>query len=161
MYCPKCGREGSETQNFCRSCGVDLRRVSKALDTEFAPGELETSVKLATRRAVRFATLASVVMFVGIVLGIIGKKITHEDVLVGVGAIIAIAAMFTMVVLFMLRAFTSASTGRKRTATGALDSADRPALPGERFAIPLPSVTEGTTRSLVADRRNPSDELPA
>jgi len=31
MFCPKCGTENPDTGKFCRSCGVDLGNVSKAL----------------------------------------------------------------------------------------------------------------------------------
>jgi ribosomal protein L40E len=32
MFCPKCGTENPETGKFCRSCGVGLSGVSKALN---------------------------------------------------------------------------------------------------------------------------------
>ena len=36
MYCPACGIENSgEDVRFCRSCGVDLRTVSRALSKSF------------------------------------------------------------------------------------------------------------------------------
>jgi len=31
MYCPKCGAEGSDAQNYCRKCGVNLALVGKAV----------------------------------------------------------------------------------------------------------------------------------
>jgi hypothetical protein len=31
MYCPKCGAEGTDTQNYCRKCGVNLALVGKAV----------------------------------------------------------------------------------------------------------------------------------
>jgi hypothetical protein len=31
MFCPKCGTENPDTGKFCRSCGMDLSGVSKAL----------------------------------------------------------------------------------------------------------------------------------
>lgn len=31
MFCPKCGKENSDTGRFCRSCGADLGNVSAAL----------------------------------------------------------------------------------------------------------------------------------
>lgn len=31
MYCPKCGAEGNDGQNYCRKCGVNLALVTKAV----------------------------------------------------------------------------------------------------------------------------------
>jgi len=45
MYCPSCGTENSnETQTrFCRSCGVDLRAVSRVVNRSL-PIRLATSL---------------------------------------------------------------------------------------------------------------------
>jgi len=31
MFCPNCGEKNSETQNFCRACGLGLEEISNAL----------------------------------------------------------------------------------------------------------------------------------
>ena len=34
MYCPNCGKQNTESQNFCRSCGLALERIAQSLNEQ-------------------------------------------------------------------------------------------------------------------------------
>ncbi len=41
MFCPRCGRQATDTQRFCKSCGTNLQSVSQALTgTGLTPAQL-------------------------------------------------------------------------------------------------------------------------
>src|SRR5690242_3391066 len=33
MFCPECGKEDLQAAQFCRGCGIDLRRIRTAVDS--------------------------------------------------------------------------------------------------------------------------------
>ena len=34
MYCPNCGKQNTDSQNFCRSCGLALERIAQSLNEQ-------------------------------------------------------------------------------------------------------------------------------
>lgn len=65
MLCPNCGTRTTKTHNFCRSCGMNLEPVSRALAAHRAHGgaAARAAERLAARRMMT-ALLASVFVIV-------------------------------------------------------------------------------------------------
>ncbi|MBI3653710.1 MAG: hypothetical protein HY231_21980 [Acidobacteria bacterium] len=85
-----------------------------------------------------------IIMFIGVAIGIIGKKFMHEEMVAGLGALVAIAGMF-------LTVSPSLSPRRKLDASPSAP-AEMPSpahsvtyLPQESASEYVPSITERTT----------------
>lgn len=155
MYCPKCGTSSPSDQNFCRSCGLNLVKVTTALETEFASDELEPTAEDAQRRAMRRAfrilPWALIFLFGGVMIVIAGDDIVHDKVISAAGVIILLLGVLGCAVPFLSPDIIAPAKSRKKAGAKPLPDADRAALPAEPFSIDMPSVTEVTTRKL-ADR---------
>jgi hypothetical protein len=161
MYCPRCGTSSAGDQNFCRSCGLSLAKVTKALETEFATDELEPSADDAARRAMRraFTVLpwALLFIFAGLMLVVVGNDITHDKMVSAVGTIVLLLGVVGTVVPFVHPDIVAPAKSRKKKSKEAarpLPDAERAALPAEPLSVDMPSVTEVTTRKL-AERDSP------
>ena len=148
MSCPECGAQTLPEQRFCRSCGVSVQMITRPLTdpTGTTPRRTPATILKPERRPANALTLwGFIVMFVGVAVGVIGKKLMHEDVVTVVGVLISLAGMFLMVYPYLW------ASDRKR---GELDPSEPevttqtpPAkyLHPERNAQYASSITERTT----------------
>src|SRR5258706_8797366 len=98
MNCSKCGLQTLPSQNFCRSCGASLQIITQPLVGHSAVSDLERRsaiiFKDEKQRPNRLVLWGFIIMFIGVVIGIIGTKLMHEEMITGVGALVSVAGMF-------------------------------------------------------------------
>jgi hypothetical protein len=151
MNCPKCGLQALPDQRFCRSCGESLMITQPLI--EHAPViELErrpANILKDEKRANSLTLWGFIIMFIGVAVGIIGKKLVHQDLVTVVGALVSIAGMFLTVYPYL-----SPSSRRNVVSSPSSQpdilSQSQPGkyLPPERTIEYVPSITERTTNLL-------------
>jgi len=153
MNCHKCGLQTLPDQRFCRSCGESLQMNTQPLAEHATVIELERRpaniLKDEKQRASSLMLWGFIIMFIGVVVGIIGKKLVHQDLVTVVGALVSIAGMF-----FMVYPYLSPSSRRNVVSSPSSQpdilSQSQPGkyLPPERTIEYVPSITERTTNLL-------------
>lgn len=152
MNCPQCGLQSLPDQKFCRSCGASLQLVTQPLAELATPSVLEmTRVNISNDyrpRGSRLVLWGFIVMFLGLAIGIIGKKLMHDDIVTVVGTLASLAGMFLMAYPYL-----SPTRSKKYVASPVSPEALTPSLPTR--ALPqgsdneyAPSITERTTNLL-------------
>lgn len=164
MFCPNCGNENSVEQNYCRSCGIKLDAIARAVSEQF-PSEEYAALQ---RRKERFEKLGlvslSIAGFVGLSL-LMFVAAYYKLILLGpellygsaIGAVIGFVLLsvffFNYPKLFMR---VDRSNGRSLatedpTRTNAPTTSK---LIDDRPFEPVPSVTEHSTELLLTqDKR--------
>ena len=147
MNCPKCGLQAQPDQKFCRVCGAGLQMTTQPLaDLERSPA---VSAKDEKQRVNRLTPLGFIIMFIGVAVGLTGKKLLHEEMLIVMGVLLTVAGMF-------LTAYSNISppSRQKFDASPSLQpsvlspSPPDKYLPQERNIEYVPSITERTTNLL-------------
>ena len=153
MHCPSCGMQTSIDQKFCRSCGMSLEAVSKAVASHLPTSD---SNKPSVRDDNSVLRRMAIMLFWGIVVFLMGgvvmgvsKKMLHNDLvgLIGLVILIAGAILVTYAVISPLWQQASKSgqtTEPKSTIKLETTPAELPAPP--------PSIAEQTTRVLETDK---------
>lgn len=149
MICPKCGLQALPDQKFCRSCGAILQIGTQPLAEPTNVFALETSPMPSRdkkRRANRVALWGLIIMFIGVIVGVTGKMLMHEELVTSVGVFVSLAGMFLTVYPYL-------PSGRRQTHESIASS--RPEVVTEsqptRHLSPesnleyVPSITERTT----------------
>lgn len=150
MTCPKCGLQSQPDQKFCRSCGARLRLTTQPL-AEFATiSDLERTRPSGLNGEAQsrngFVLWGFIIMFIGAAIGVVGKKLLHEDIITVVGVLISLLGMFLTVYPFL------APPRRKRNDSSPSFQPEvlKPPRPTE-YLPPgsntefVPSITERTT----------------
>jgi hypothetical protein len=89
-----------------------------------------------------------IIMFVGAAVGVVGKRLMHEDIVTVVGVLMSLAGMFLTVCPYLLPRRPKQITN-SRSQTEELPAFQPPKnLPKERDVDYVPSVTERTTNLL-------------
>jgi len=89
-----------------------------------------------------------IIMFVGAAVGVVGKRLMHEDIVTVVGVLMSLAGMFLTVCPYLLPRRPKQITN-PRSQTEELPAFQPPKnLPKERDVDYVPSVTERTTNLL-------------
>jgi hypothetical protein len=88
-----------------------------------------------------------IIMFVGAAVGVVGKKLMHEDIVTVVGVLMSLAGMFLTVYPYL------APVGKKHDRSPysppeKLPASQPKSLPKERDIDYVPSITERTTNLL-------------
>ena len=153
MHCPNCGKESSIDLKFCRSCGMSLETVSKAIAAhQSAPGSKAEPVK-DDKRALRRMSItlfwSIVVLFLGALLLGINKKMLHNDLVGMIGLLLTIvgpilSAYAVMSPLWRQANKSSTVTEPKLT----IESESKLHTSPEGLPAPPPSITERTTNIL-------------
>lgn len=155
MFCPDCGEKNSETQNFCRSCGLGLEEISNALTVQRPRGgdmvKVERSV-LDKAGEVGMIGLGGVGL---IGIGYLIYKIAVTFILTGIFPIVGslgiagiIFAILTLVWVVRRQFAEDARKQRRLTPNTQIEL-----KPHETGQLPNgvhqpASITEGTTRNL-------------
>lgn len=140
-------------QKFCRSCGMSLETVSKAVAShQSAPGSVEPSVKDESRAVRRMGIMlfcGIVVLLLGAVLLGIDKKLLHSDLAGVIGLVMVIAgpilAAYAVISPLWQQSSKSATVPKPKT-TVELES--NTSTSPEGLPAPPPSITEQTTNIL-------------
>ena len=161
MNCPICGSKPFADQKFCRSCGTSLAAQPVAVSAAFFVPEHQPTivVKDETRAAFGPGPLGFIVLFIGVVAGVIGKMLLHVDMVTTIGVLVSLAGIF-------LVAYPYVSPRRRQRRGAAPVSAPGVLTPVEpTMKLPpmsdidfVPSVTERTTDLLktpAADQAKP------
>ena len=158
MTCPKCGLQTLPEQKFCRSCGTSLQMTTQPLAAPII-AELENRPgQRGNERANRTVLWGFIVMLVGVAIGVIGKKLMHEDLVTVIGVLISLAGMFLTVYPYLSPSGRGKSEPSRSSQTPVITESQPPkALPHERQTEYVPSITERTT-DLLKDPVTPARE---
>lgn len=150
MTCPKCGLEPQADQKFCRSCGASLRMTTQPLAelTPMSDPERPTVIGPKGEALQRngFVLWGFIIMFIGVAIGVIGKKLLHVDIVTVVGVLLSLLGMFLSVYPFLApprrREHDSTPSTQPEELT---QSQPAKTLPPEGAREYVPSITERTT----------------
>ena len=154
MTCPKCGFETFADQKFCRSCGARVQMTTQRLAKPQAVTALgrtssTTGVKGGDERTNQFVLGGFILMLIGVAIGVVGKKLLHEDIVTVVGVLIALAGIFLEVYPYL------APSRRKEGDSSFASQPDVLTPPQPTEYLPdasridyVPSITERTTNLL-------------
>jgi hypothetical protein len=158
MLCPNCGTTTTTEQKFCRSCGMNLEPVARALTAHLAHGGAAAAAARATEQsAARRMTSALAASILVALFGLLMmafmpnptfKMFGFAAALIGIVA--ALAAVFST-----LRATGDAREGPAQHALDGAQAAKTGRLLHETTLEPAPSVTEHTTELLSVERDGP------
>jgi hypothetical protein len=151
MNCPKCGLRAEPEQKFCRSCGESLQMITQRLQST-PVSQLESQAPIYTgEKTDRTNTLLSwgmIILFLGAAIGVVGKKLMHDEVVTVIGVLVALAGMFLSVFPYVMlppRSKHKASESELKA-----QSEPQKSLPQERPTEYVPSVAERTTDLLTS-----------
>lgn len=106
MTCPKCGLQPLADQKFCRSCGASLQMTTQPLaDPAAVSDQKRTSaigLKGEAQRLNSFVLWGLIMMLLGAGIGVVGKKLVHEDIITVVGVLISFVGMFLAVYPYLV-----------------------------------------------------------
>lgn len=152
MMCPKCGLPTLPEQKFCRSCGAGLEMTTQPLaDSTATISQTERTARTQSERTNKLMLWGFILMFVGAAIGVVGKKLMHEDVVTVVGILMSLAGMFLTVYPYLVPARAKQNT-RPSPQPNELPAFPQKNLPQEREIDYVPSVTERTTNLLETPR---------
>jgi len=162
MNCPGCGLQTLPDQKYCRSCGTGLRMTTQGLDESMVKSNPDR-VSVASRndeklRTSRWMLWGFIVMFVGVAVGVVGKKLLHDDIVTTIGILISLAGIFATV-------YPHLSPPRRRKLDANATAKPEPLIQSTPVKVLAesqtqytPSVTERTTNLLeVPARRSEED----
>jgi hypothetical protein len=145
---------------------MNLEVLSKALEAQSSTAGADDSHAVAdshtSRRMSRWISSGFIIMFVGAIIGIVGKKFVHDDIISGLGALIAIAGIF--LISFGSLPTLARGGGKSRQSKTARANAAQakptvPLLPLELPPQSVSSVTESTTELLEVEKVKVSARL--
>ena len=140
MNCPKCGLPAAPEQKFCRSCGESLQMITQRLHNPIAIYTREE-----TDRPNRLVLWGLLIMFLGASIGVVGKKLMHEDVVTVIGVLVAFAGMFLSVYPYVLPPTRGKHRGSPSSESEVKAQSEQKSLPPERTTEYVPGITERTT----------------
>ena len=167
MHCPNCGTRASDSQKFCRSCGISLEKVHHLLTQELSTAELSHQRRLHRVERLRniigggaFATIAItlLVVFIREIKANIEKG-SPELWPVVIGLVILVGMIIALLLTIYAATLKEKLGGRRmKEAVGSLDATATRELADEREYEEIASVTEGTTKKLEGDKTKESKE---
>lgn len=157
MNCPKCGSQVVAEQKFCRACGESLQLITQRLPKPTSVAQRDSEAPENTDRTNRLLSWGLIMLFVGAAIGVIGKKVIHQEEVIAVGVLLALAGMFLSVFPYVLPPRRSKQRGGPPTEIELeAHSETRKSLPQERTTEYVSSVTERTT-DLLTDAAVPRE----
>jgi len=149
MNCPKCELPPLPGQRFCRSCGTSLQAITQPLADATLPDRDNTPAILfkgEKQRSGRLVLWGFIMMFIGVAIGVIGKKLMHEEIVTVVGILVSLAGMFLAVYPYLSPAPHQKYDSSRSSKTEVLAPSQAPNyLPQASNIEYAPSITERTT----------------
>lgn len=145
MYCPNCGKDNSNEQRFCRSCGLSLQAISHSLANITAVSEsdgVSAEVGREHNKLQNALMYGFLMLTLGIIIVIFGKTLLGEQLVADIGTVMAFLGIG-------LLGFKGVSLMLSQPQSKALSEAEatNKLPPATQFGV-MPSVTEHTTRHL-------------
>jgi hypothetical protein len=165
MTCSKCGLQTQPNQKFCRSCGASLQLITQPLPPAAYVSNSEPTAAArpagASERDNRLAMPGFVLMFVGVAIGVVGKKLLYQDIITVAGVLISLLGMFLTVFPYLSpprrKKVSPVSLGRE-SQPESLGQSDASKYLRERSTVDyVPSITERTTGLLKETRSTPEE----
>ena len=146
MSCPKCGLATLPEQKFCRSCGTSLQMSTQPLAEPTTGSQIQPNpvFEHEAPRASRLMLWGFIVMFLGAAVGVIGKKLMHDEIVTVVGILASLAGIFLTVYPYL-------SPSRRRNNEAATSSQPEVGTGSQKDLLQesateyIPSITERTT----------------
>jgi hypothetical protein len=164
MNCPNCELPPLPGQRFCRSCGTSLEAITQPLADATLPDRDNTPAILfkgEKQRSSRLVLWGFIMMFIGVAIGVTGKKLMHEEIVTFVGILVSLAGMFLTAYPYVAAPRGEKSHNNLSSQTELSAQSPRAkSLNPERDIEYLPSITERTTGLLTnsAATRSRDDE---
>lgn len=167
LYCPRCGKQLNEGTSYCRTCGLSLDGVSNIVS-----GESESKPVVTRRPNFKLFRIGIALFILGLVIGLINGALKDFELFpqsygklifmlfVAVGMLTLGAGFLFPTKKYTKRKPSTVSTdpdnkldtsplaGSLNEARPDLDNVQFPKDDREFEKIPVPSVTEHTTRNL-------------
>ncbi len=151
MYCPRCGKDGSLDQKFCRTCGFQLDQVVELLEPKSAQvvDQNPSQLKLKRIGSVVVITTISLALF-GVCGGIIWAMVAGGmPVWIGLLALLVLIGITSGFILLGVAQVKATTSTASQTVLDSNETTTR-LLNQHALSIP-PSVTERTTNLLSVD----------
>lgn len=162
MICPKCGLQTLPEQKFCRSCGASLQAITQRLpEGTTLAGQITPAIIIREEMhgANRLVQWGLIVMFVGAVIGVVGKMLMHDQMVTVVGVLLSLAGMFLAVYPYLSPpSRTRHNSGPPSQPELQKQSQPTKQLPEERTIEYVPSITEKTTDLLKTSGATPKQK---
>jgi len=149
MTCPKCGLTALADQKFCRSCGASLQMTTQPLAELATISDLEKTSTAGFRgdeqRGNRFVFWGFALMLIGAAIGVVGKKLLHEDIITVVGVLISLLGMFLTAYPYLKPSHRQKDVYAPSSQPKVPASSAAERLPQATDIDYVPSITERTT----------------
>ena len=148
MHCPNCGKKASNDQKYCRSCGMTMTEVSQLLNQHLSTVK---SRRIKPQRDQELLRRMGKIMFAGISMFIIGLAMLGFNKTGPVGMFgLVVTLLGTLVMAYsVISPLWQAGVAPKISAATTKELNESAIfLPEQRNPVPMPSVTESTTRRL-------------
>ena len=159
MYCPDCGKENPAGQKFCRSCGLSLTPISRALAGELSLTRADESSPAIIQGEPRLwhnpFVYGLLALVLGVILGAVGDKGLSSEPVRDIGTILALLGIGLIGLKGVMLIVAPPRYVQPSKPAPALEGTSNP-TPALLSAEP-PSVTESTTRQLDAEVERVSD----
>ena len=146
MTCPKCGLQALPEQKFCRSCGASLQVITQPLSETTTISELKEpsaiAVQHAGQRGSSLLLWGFIIVFLGAAIGVVGKKLMHDEIVTVVGILVSFIGMFLAIYPYVS---PSRRTRDDSPSQSEVSTQSEPKSVHESGVEYLPSVTERTT----------------
>lgn len=160
MYCPNCGTKISMEQKYCRACGLGLEKIAQSI-AEQLPTTLDENLGEQKDKFERWGVIALSIFGVGVLsvpLYYIVKIMLAGKVLAGLGylALIIVLGCGVLSAILFAKAKEVEEAKAKRRAKPPkeqVEEATTKNLLSEGYLEPIPSVTDGTTELLYAEKK--------
>ncbi len=106
MYCPNCGKDNSNEQRFCRSCGLSLQTISQVLVNELSANKLDDgSIEIVKREQKKWHNplmYGFLMLILGSTIIFFGRTVLGEQLIADIGTVIA----FLGIIIFGYKGFS-------------------------------------------------------
>jgi hypothetical protein len=153
MYCPSCGKENSEKQRFCTSCGLKLQTVSRVLSRLPEAWPVEESGEVSSfdpKGWIAPLVYGSVIIVFGVIIAVIGNQVLHDKTVTDIGTVLALLGVGLIGLKGVLLTVSSHQPAHHSgsPATRAAPPSDLNTSPVALLTPEPASITEHTTRTL-------------